>query len=300
MRYFNEMVKKNPKSRFYNSPNAYEMMLIFNQILSDSSDINLTMNSLKKYNAGSDYILEPFGITEDDNDAQLSIVWSDKKYKYTPGDPSAENINVTLIEPSGKPSSVRPDIAEDGYCIYNLHNVQPGDWKLLIQYSTREAIGGTAGGFEFHTSIKTDLLLPANIKNGERFDIKIASRDDRQIDELSVKANISRPDYNIDEVLDRFAGELNSVQLDNDAENNQYTLLKKLRARKLQDESIDILPLKHLTLTSDFSGVDGDCSLSMDDTGNTGAYNVNVEIRGVDPVTKRPFKSLKAGTVIVE
>ena len=74
------------------------MMLIFNQILSDSSDINLTMNSLKKYNAGSDYILEPFGITEDDNDAQLSIVWSDKKYKYTPGDPSAENINVTLID----------------------------------------------------------------------------------------------------------------------------------------------------------------------------------------------------------
>ena len=44
---------------------------------------------------------------------------------------------------------------------------------------------------------------------------------------------------------------------------------------------------------------DGNYSLSLVDTEKKGVYNVNVEIMGIDPVTKRPFKSIKSGSVLV-
>ena len=49
--YFNALLKKNKKSKFYNSPNAYQMMLMYNHILSESTDSNLAMNHLKDYSA---------------------------------------------------------------------------------------------------------------------------------------------------------------------------------------------------------------------------------------------------------
>ena len=297
---FKSLIAKNKKSRFYSAPNAYEMMQIFNYIVSDSSDTNLTVNSLKQYSAGSDYILESFDVSEEDNDAQLSVVWSDKKYKYTRQTPYGDSINVTLIEPSGKQSSAVPEIVDDGYCIFNLHNVQPKQWKLLIQYSTKEALSGTVGGFEFHTSIKTDLTLPTYIKKGESFHVAVAARSDKGLDKLTVKAEMTRPDFCVDKVLERFAGELRHFELENEAENDRCACLKKLRARKLKDENIDILPLKHITTAAASFDKDEGHTLTVDDTDNSGAYNIKVEICGVDQATQRPFRSLKAGTVIVE
>ena len=43
-RYFDQLTAKNPKSRFYNQPNAYQMMLMFNQILADANDNELMLN----------------------------------------------------------------------------------------------------------------------------------------------------------------------------------------------------------------------------------------------------------------
>lgn len=297
--YFYKLIEKNGKSRLYNKPNAYEMMLMYNYILSDSDDLNLTMNSLKDYRIGSDYYLEKFTISEDDNDVQLSVVWSDKKYKYTSDTPSGTNINIVLIDPDEKTTDIKPDIAEDGYCIYNLKNVKPGEWKFLIQYSVTESIGGTAGGFEAHTSVKTNLLLPAYAAREKEVKFTVqALRDKKQLDGLTVNTHISRPAYSLDEVMNRFEKELKDIDVDDETEDNEFTRLKLLQEKKLKNENVDILPVKH-SVGRIFPDRDGNYSMSLDHTEMEGVYTVDVEITGTDPVTKRPFKSMKSGSVLV-
>lgn len=297
--YFKNLIAKNKKSQFYNEPVAYKMMCIYNDILADADEANLSMNSLKSYCKGSDYFIESFSVMEDDNDAQVSVVWSDKKYKYTSQYPSGTNINIVLIDPNNNITNYKPDIIDDGYCIYNLHNVLPGEWKVLVQYSLAESIYGTAGGFEFHTSVKTNLLLPSYIESKENIDITVeALRDNKQIENVTVNAHISQPIYSTDEVLNRFENKIKEVELDSQVVDNEYNRLKVLREQKLQAENIDILPLKH-TIHNVTVDSNGNYSLSLENTLNQGIYSVKVEISGIDPVTKRPFRSLKAGSVVV-
>lgn len=297
--YFDALLKKNKKSKFYNSPNAYQMMLMYNHILSESTDSNLAMNHLKDYSAGSDYYLEKFNITEDDNDVQLSVVWSNKKYKYTPGTPSGTNINIVLIDPNDNTTNIKPDIAEEGYCIYNLKNVRPGEWKFLIQYSVAENLGGTAAAFEFHTSVKTNIILPSYAKSQEDIRLTVeALRDEHKLENVTVKAHISQPDYAIDDVLNRFENEIETVDVGEGTDDNEVNRLKALRTQKLKNDNIDILPVKHSIKTISLDSNDG-YSLSLNDTEKKGTYNVEVEITGIDPVTKRQFKSIQAGSVLV-
>lgn len=82
--YFDRLIKKNPKSRFYNQPHAYEMMMMFNQIVADANENELIINDMNPYNVGADYLLKDFTITANENCSQLNVVWSDKNYKYTP------------------------------------------------------------------------------------------------------------------------------------------------------------------------------------------------------------------------
>lgn len=297
--YFDALLKKNKKSKFYNSPIAYEMMLMYNHILSESTDSNLAMNHLKDYRAGSDYYLETFNITEDDNDVQLSVVWSDKKYKYTPNTPSGTNINIVLIDPNDNITNIKPDIAEEGYCIYNLKNARPGEWKFLIQYSVTENLGGTAAAFEFHTSVKTNLILPSYAQSKDDIRLTVeALRDNHQLENVTVKAHISQPDYAVDDVLNRFENEIGAVDVDEETEDNEFNRLKVLRTQKLKNDNIDILPVKHSVKTISLDSNEG-YSMTLNDTEKKGTYNVDIEITGIDPVTKRPFKSLQAGSVLV-
>jgi len=298
--YFDKLIAKNPKSKFYNSPNVVDMMQMFNQILADSSQANLALNNRVNYAIGSDYIMEPINISQEDNEAQISVVWSDKKYRYTSGDPSGNNINVILIDPNGKTYSKPPEIDDkEGYCIYNIHDVQPGEWNLLIQYSLAEHVSGTSGGIEFCSNMKIDLDIPTLINSGEKIGLKVnALYDNNQIEGLNIKARLSKPQVCVDTVLNQFETELKTVKIEDGINDTDYARLALLRQEKLDKDGIDILPMKH---TMDYLRMDkdGDYTLGIDNTTEKGVYNVDIRIEGINPKTKLPFTSIKSGAVMV-
>lgn len=86
-KYFDKLTAKNPNSKFYNQPNAYQMMLMFNQIVADSNKNELMLNEEDSYQQGADFVIKKFQVSASDNAAQVNVVWSDQKYKYTSGTP---------------------------------------------------------------------------------------------------------------------------------------------------------------------------------------------------------------------
>jgi hypothetical protein len=297
--YFNRLIKKNQKSRFYNAPNSDDMEIIFNHILADSNEANLALNSKDKYARGSDSIVKKFTISEDEGLSQLNIVWSDKKYRYTSGTPSGNNINVILMDPDHHDSGIKPDISEDGYCIYNLQNAKPGEWHIVIQYSIAESLTGVCGGIEFNSGVMTNFEFPSEINLGEDFVSKIeVSHKNNRLEQMSVKATISKPLQSVDEVIKNYENDLQRTDMETSDSDNIYTRLQKLRNSKLKDAGVDIFPLEH-SLHSFEIGEDGIYRLAWSNALVRGIYNINVEIEGVIPATGRKYKSLKRGTFVV-
>jgi len=295
--YFDKLIAKNSNSRFYNAPNAKDMALMFFQILADSSNASLALKSQKNYSIGSDSFIENFDVSED-TETQLNIVWSDKKYRYTSGMLSTNNFNVILYNPDSKKTDIKPDIAEEGYCIFNMKNLQLGRWKVLIQYSVKENAVGTSAGMLFSTSISTTLDIPIIMNSGEK--IAIATNvlfDNNPIEGLTVNARLSKPEFCIDTVMNKFETELKTVRVENEKDTD-HSRLKIFRQEKLDKDGIDILPMKH---TMDYLSInkDGAYTLDINDTAEKGVYNVEVKIEGIHPKTKVPFTVIKSASTMV-
>ncbi|MBR1691644.1 MAG: VWA domain-containing protein [Lachnospiraceae bacterium] len=303
-RYFDQLTAKNPKSRFYNQPNAYQMMLMFNQILADANDNELMLNDLDTYKKGADYVLKRFRISSEDNAAQVNVVWSDKKYEYTSGMPGGNAINIVLIDPDDKNTDIKPDIAEDGYCIYNLENVKPGEWKVLVQYSVPEVIRGTAGGVDYYTDIKTKLLLPQTIRKDEPLDIRVcAEKNGEVLDQVKVTAQIASPILSEADVRKRYARKLNAIQRKlaekTDEETESADEMELLRSEILNTEKTDIFAKRISTHRLSLSK-EGDYRLELDGKNQSGLCNVDIRIEGIDPKTKLPFTRIKSQAVYIE
>lgn len=302
--YFDKLTAKNPNSKFYNQPNAYQMMLMFNQIIADSNKNELMLNEVDSYQKGADYVIKKFQVSANDNAAQVNVVWSDRKYKYTPGTPGGDSINIVLIDPDDKNTDIKPDISENGYCIYNLENVKPGEWKVLIQYSIPEAITGTVGGVDFYTDIKTNLLLPAGTGTREALDIRVSALNEGAVlDNVKVTAHISRPVMSEADINDQYAKELGTIMQECDSaadeETRSSTVLEKLRSNVLKTEHKDIFAKKVTAHTLTLSK-DGEYVVKLDGAGKPGLCNVDVKIEGVDPKTNLPFTRLKSGSFWID
>lgn len=296
--YFNKLIAKNSKSKFYNQPNAYKMMLMFNQILADSNDNELIMNEIDSYQRGADYLIKKFQVSSDDNAAQVNVVWSDKSYGYTSGTPSGHDINIVLIDPDDNDTDIKPDIAEDGYCIYNLENVKPGEWKVLIQYAVPDVITGTVGGIDFYTDIKTDMILPASIREGEFPDVRVSVLDSGEVmPDVKVTAQIAQPSLSVDEIKEKYSDELDDIMVD-DEECGEEMALEKLRNQILAKENIDIFR-KDIKICGLELSKDGEYVLELDGSSKSGICNVDVRIEGKNPKTGLPFTRLKSGAVNV-
>lgn len=303
-RYFNQLIAKNPKSKFYNQPNVNDVMSMFNQILADANENELMLNDLDTYQKGADYVLKRFYISSDDNAAQVNVVWSNKKYQYTSGYPQGNNINVVLIDPDNNNTNIKPDISEDGYCIYNLENVKPGEWKVLIQYSIPEVINGTIGGVDFYTDIKTDLLLPTEIGIDEPLDIRVSALNDKDVlENVKVTARVSQPVMSEKDIKTRYAKKLRTIMQNTDADNpkkmNETAAMNKLQSQILQTEHKDIFA-KKMSLHKLSLSRDGKYTLALDGVNKSGLCNVDIKIEGINPKTKIPFTRLKSGAVWVK
>lgn len=190
--YFTAMLAKNEKSKFYNSPNAVDMMMIFNQILADSSQSLLLLNHMEACQ-GTNYSVQEFTICGKGNRSLISVVWSDKKYRYTPGYPSGNQINLVLIDPDNHSTSIQPQIVDDGFCIYDLCNAKPGTWKILSQYTLTDTVSATSGVIQTDMPIIPEIAGTQSIKMGENpeFILRIAGAS--MLNDLSVSAIYSRP-----------------------------------------------------------------------------------------------------------
>lgn len=298
-KYFDKLTAKNPNSKFYNQPNAYQMMLMFNQIVADSNKNELMLNEEDSYQQGADFVIKKFQVSASDNAAQVNVVWSDQKYKYTSGTPGGDSINIVLIDPDDKTTDIKPDIAENGYCIYNLENVKPGEWKVLIQYSVPEVITGTIGGVDFYTDIKTNLLLPTGTGTHEAPDIRVLALDGEAVlDNIKVTAQISRPIMSETDITEQYAKKLDAIMQDidggTDEESQPSAALEKLRSEILKTERKDIFAKQVSTHTLSLSK-DGEYVVKLDGVDKPGLCNVNVKIEGVNPKTNLPFTRLKSG-----
>lgn len=299
--YFDRLVVKNNKSRFYNEPSAHQMMKMFNYIVADANENELILNTLDSYQQGSDYLIKEFTITAGDNCSQLNVVWSNKNYRYTDGYPRGYNVNVILIDPDDNETDIKPDIAEEGYCIYNLENMKPGVWKILIQYSTTESITGTIGGVDFYTDIKTNLILPKSIHADEALKVRVSALKGSDImNDTRVTAEISTPFLSEEEINDKYAAQIEAIQSEQDSANSSEptNTYDRLRSEIMQTEGRDIYAKKvsvhQLALSSD-----GEYVLEKTEGLKSGVTNVTVCIEGVDPKTNIPFTRLRAGSIFI-
>ncbi|MDR1448408.1 MAG: VWA domain-containing protein [Candidatus Ancillula sp.] len=267
---FDLMTAKNPKSKFYNQPNAYQVGLMFNHIVADSNEVNLIVNKLEKDKSGSNYFIKDAVISGTDTEPQLSVVWSNEKYSYTSGYPSTNSIRVTLIDPFDNDTDIKPTITDGGYCIFNTSGLLPGTWKVLVEFSSAEALDFTVGGVEYNSGI-TSSITAVDTDDNSNFDIAVNTK------------------INGEEVQDlQISGESTSIHyLDqqDDLDNNVEVARNDVKFTKRQLLSVpkkNILRLKNELKTDNNSNV------------QFSSHSVSVKISGINPNTGLPFTDIKS------
>lgn len=301
-KYFDEMLAKNAKSKYYNAPNQVEMMMMFYQILADSIEANLSLNKLRKnVPSGRYYIIEEFTITSDL--AQVCIVWSDKKFRYTNGMPEKNRMSIILCDPDGQKKAYQPKIDENGYCIFNLTNAKPGKWNVFIQYNNPDPFSVTVSAIDWNAKIKTEVAVPFCVESGEIIPIEISvTKNEELLQNLTIRTTIAQPVRSIDETLSFYSSELDLISTpesnDRDEEEVMISKLKILEDNLLKKEGIDLFERKYsIQLLQQNSK--GYYRGIIEDTLVPGIYNIDINIEGIDPETGIQFTSLKQQVVFV-
>jgi len=288
--YFQRMLAMNASSTYYNQPNAYQMMLMFNAIRAKPADAGLTSNALASY-TGSDYQIQPNVIAGDSDEAQINVVWSDKRFYYTSGNPSGFAINVVLIDPNGNTSPLQPVITDGGYAIFNIASPQPGTWQALIQYAVPSPIWGNTAGFEFDTQVNLRVDAPKTLPAGEPLRATARVLDEGKVVEgLTIKAVVTRPSISVANALVKHGKALASIRPDTELlEGGVSEDIAKLETyRRSQYEQGDILRVVPSLATLE-AKPDGTHALTFGNTMEAGSYNVTLTVEGTNPATKKRF-----------
>lgn len=299
MDYFNRMKAKNPKSRFYNQPNAYEVMLMFNDILADSSDSLLMLNKLEKVEKGASSVLEKFRVSSISNSAQINVVWTDPNYVYTPDSPrKVGDFQIVLIDPNNKTTTIRPDIVEMGYCIFNINNAVAGEWKALVQYVSDKELNMTVGGVDYHSTTKTKINADDFVSVGGDVKIGVTVQDnENEVQILSVKSVLTKPKISIETALAQNTDLLNMLESEANVDSDTAKL-NILRNRMLANGERDILPPVR-SVENLYDSNDGSFGGTLGIADIPGIYNVKLEIEGVYPKTGEKFTSIKTHSIAV-
>lgn len=301
--YFRAMLNKNEKSKYYNAPTQVEMMQMFYQILAQASNSTLSLNQKRgNISPGRNYIIESFTIIS--NLAQVCVVWSDKKYRYTSGMPEKNRMNITLCDPDGQKKAYQPEIDENGYCIFNLTDAKPGKWNVFIQYNNPESFSITVSAIDRNAKIEPKVAVPSSIECGEIIPIEISvTKNEELLQNLTIRTTIAQPVRSMDETLSLYSSQLELIKSTTESENcnEEETMISKLKILEdnlLKKEGIDLFEKKYsLQLLQHYSN--GYYRGSIEDTLVPGIYNIDIHIEGIDPETGIQFTSLKQQAVFV-
>lgn len=298
--YFKEMLKKNPKSKYYHEPNAYQMTLMFDEIVSDSTESALIMHQFDTMKKGAFYKVEKFNVSRDGNEIFIHSVWASKSYKYTNGNIQKNMFKITLMDPDDKATQYQPDLVKDGYCVYRLKNLKPGEWKMVTEYSIDSENYCTFGGVDFSTTIRTSIEAPTISTLGEPINLITHVLDGNKIIEnVKVTAYIERPTISVENALKKYEVAMRGINLVNDVSDStdeDISKLKILREQKLPQ--VDILAKTVSSQSLDMSS-DGTYNLLLDNISEPGFYEVDIMVEGTDPQTGYKFSDAKKHTIIV-
>lgn len=199
------MLDKNPASQYIASPNAYQMMQVFNTIRGLAAQATVARNVINPY-SGTDYTITPVQVSTTTDEGQFSVVWSDARLSYTSGMPDATHVNVVLINPAGQSTTIQPAIADPGYAIFNVDAPQPGQWQVLCQYASQSGTFATTAGFEFDTELQLGLDVPRTLARGEPLTVRASLTDGTgPIESAQVGIRLRAPRHDVDGLLERHA-----------------------------------------------------------------------------------------------
>ena len=291
---------------YYNAPYPSTMMFIFNQIRGQPSFVQTVTNLLSPIQAqGYQMISAP--ISGVNTQAQFGVVWDDNALSYTnSSNPSASQISITLVDPSGAISPLQPQIVGTGYVVFNAPTPQSGQWYIqVISGSPSVTIQVTSGAFEFPTNAteaaQLTLFVPDSIRAGEPLAVQAqVTEKGEPLPGLKIQAEVVQPTVSVASALAQYKDELKGIKLTKkdltSAMPADRLRLAKLRVKLLRKK--DILAHRSYGLILN-EGKKGLHSASVSDTRHAGSYNIRVVATGHSPAAGTAFQRTELVTVLV-
>lgn len=294
--YVSGMLSKNANSRYIASPNAYQMMQVFNSIRGLAAQAAVPTNVIQAY-SGTDYSLTPVTIAGTSDEVQFSVVWSDASISYTSGQPDANHVNLVLIDPSGASTPYQPVIADPGYAIFALNAPQTGVWQILTQYAVANPLTGTHAGFEYDTVLHLDLKTPTTVSQGSGFTIRAELTDaGSPIENAAVSARVTKPQFELPAMLAQHRDAIARHQ-DANPDHSPHAALQAVLEQTAPG-------VEHFPYASTYvplvQAEDGSYQAEVGATERSGAYNVEVIAKGASSKSRAVFSRTGRSTVLAE
>lgn len=296
--YFKELKNKNPDSRIYTRPNPYDVEMMFNEIRGGLVDGMLLCNQYSQYRKGTDYLIREFLVPADSSKTQISVVWTNQKYRYISSGFEPNCFQAFLIDPEGRTTNLKPGIVRDGYCIFNAENMMPGRWKCLIQYAgLGDDMGGTVGVISLDCGTKINIKAPDFSERNQPVSFQLQAECEKEILEgLTVRTIIRKPLASAETALNKLEHQIKSVRCAGQ-DGKELGDLDKLNLLYLsQPEKYPELGYERQFGAAEFSK-DGTYEYILEKPEVPGIYEVKFLVEGVNQVTGQPFSCVKSESI---
>ena len=277
--YFERMLKKNTKSRFYNAPNAAQMEMVFNQIIADTMDRTLLYNRYHLLgNEPSRFEAEFIVRASSGHPEAITavVVWTDARFHKAGNSADKYGVDITVVSPEGEELSCQSDSETGGYAVLHFEADKPGAWRLITTYNDA-GDGGNTGqtvGVFTEAARPVDVELPITIERGKPITCVIRPSVREVLQDCVIEADIclERPNFDIDSLMEHYE----------DRTHGDYKELKKLREERIADGGEDIFPTVRSGKTARVKATDKNGEeVSFDDTTYKGSYGIHAEIKGL-------------------
>jgi hypothetical protein len=293
------------RGKFYRAPFPSTMMKIFNEIRGTGKEIRIVVNSLDKIEVRS-YALIPAEISGGNSALQVGVVWDDSSLSYTnSSSPSASQISVTLVEPDAQISGIEPRLEGGGYVVFDLPSPKPGQWYVQVVSGSASPTQVTCGVFEFPANQEgaAELIVsaPASIQAGGPLSVQAhVVENGEPVHNLQVRVEVVQPTLSVSNALKVYKGELEKVELteEDSTRGVPEDLLRLARLSKKLLPERDILAHRSYTLILR-EGLESKYGASLEDTHQSGSYNIQVVATGRSPETGTRFQRTRLVTVLV-
>ena len=229
----------------------------------------------------------------------FTCAWHDGSLRFTPRRPRKKNeIHVQLRNPKGK--LVRHDAGYvrhhvgDGYVVFDIPEPTPGLWHIEVETARAEHTRYTVGGFVDSPIDLRALVSASRVRLGEEFSLKVGSSHVEQVGgRIAVTGTVTSPTMGVPTLLKKFKRELAAVRAvkvgGGDSFPDDVGRLLALQAQMGRDANLFARRPRRLTLRNDGPSL---ARGRFGATGESGSYNVTLNVKGVAANTKFVRKEL--------